>query len=84
MNINFLKTNNSKFKYSNKYSLKNNSIVKALENLHKNFIVAPVDKANGNIAFICKGFYAKRLLKEHPTNNTSKTCTVVKNMYMMQ
>ena len=62
--INFSKTNNSKFKHSNKDYLKNSSIVTALENLHKNFIVAPIGKANGNIVFICKRFYTKRLLKE--------------------
>ena len=30
----------------------------ALDNLHKDFIVVPIDKATGNIALICKIFDA--------------------------
>lgn len=44
-------------KHSNKHTLKKKSIVAALENLHTNFIVAQIDGANGNIAFICKSLF---------------------------
>ena len=30
----------------------------ALDNIHKDFIVVPIDKATGNIALVCKIFYA--------------------------
>lgn len=62
--------------------MKNKSIATALENLHKNFIVAPFDKAYGDIAFICKRFSVQILLKELglTTNNTYKTYTEVNNM----
>ena len=35
-----------------------------LENLHKHFVIAPIDKATGNISLICKRFYAKILVNE--------------------
>ena len=62
--------------------MKNKSIATALENLHKNFIVAPFDKAYGDIAFICKRFSVQILLKELglTTNNAYKTYTLVNNM----
>ena len=80
--INFLETHYSKFKHSSNDSLKNKSIAKALENVHKNFTVAPVDNAYGNIGFIFESFYIQTLLKELAltTNNTSKTYTMVNNM----
>ena len=30
----------------------------ALDNIHKDFIVVPIDKATGNIALVCKILYA--------------------------
>ena len=30
----------------------------ALDNIHKDFVVVPIDKATGNIALICKIFDA--------------------------
>ena len=42
--------------------------------LHKNFVLAPIDKASGNVAVICKRFYAEVLVKElgleGPTSDT--------------
>ena len=29
----------------------------ALDNIHKDFVVIPIDKATGNIALVCKRFY---------------------------
>lgn len=80
--IKAIKIQNGKFIYSNIISLKNKSIATALENLHKNFIVAPFDKAYGDIAFICKRFSVQILLKELglTTNNAYKTYTLVNNM----
>ena len=35
-----------------------------LEELHRNFVIVPIDKAPNNIGFFCKTFYVKRLLAE--------------------
>ena len=35
-----------------------------LEQLHKQFVVVPIDKASNNLAIICKRYYAEVLLKE--------------------
>jgi len=37
---------------------------KELQDLHKNLIVVPVDKASNNFSFICKKFYLKILMDE--------------------
>ena len=37
--------------------------MKALANLHQNYIVVPFDKASGNVAFICKIFFDFTLTK---------------------
>lgn len=39
-------------------------IEKDLENLHKNLVIVPVDKASNNFSFICKKFYLKVLMDE--------------------
>ena len=44
--------------------LRNRECVAALEDLKERFIITPIDKAAGNVAFICKRFYAQILLKE--------------------
>ena len=45
----------------------------ALDNIHKDFVVVPIDKATGNIALICKIFYVitreLRLNKNHRLPN---------------
>ena len=35
-----------------------------LTELHKKFVIVPIDKASNNVAFICKRFYITRLLDE--------------------
>ena len=35
----------------------------ALRNIHKGFVVVPLDKATGNTAFICKRFYCSAFAK---------------------
>ena len=44
--------------------LKNDSSLSCLEDLQKQFVLVPIDKAANNIAFICKSFYIKRILDE--------------------
>ena len=36
----------------------------ALDNIHKDFVVVPIDKATGNIALVCKRFYASVINRE--------------------
>ena len=45
-------------------SLSSPDIKTALDSLHKDFVITPIDKANGNVAVICKRFYADILFKE--------------------
>ena len=35
----------------------------ALEELKKLYVIVPIDKASGNVAFVCKRFYALVLIK---------------------
>ena len=49
-----------------------------LEQLHRHFVIVPIDKAANNYAFICKSFYVSKLLNEvgingNPNNTYSKT-----------
>ena len=47
----------------------------ALDNILKDFVVVPVDKATGNIALACKRFYASAITRELGLNNNSSTDT---------
>ena len=47
----------------------------ALDNIHKYFAVAPIDKATGNIALVCKRFYTSGITRELGLNNNSSTDT---------
>ena len=60
-------------------NINNPEIANSLENLQKKFIIAPIDKATGNVAIICKRFYASVLLKELGlvANNSSKTYEII-------
>ena len=49
----------------------------ALKQLHKNYVITPIDKATGNVAFICKRFYAKILLEELDLNTSNKDKTYI-------
>lgn len=44
--------------------LKSPECTKALEDLHNQFVIVPIDKASSNIALVCKRFYAEVLMKE--------------------
>lgn len=47
-----------------KPSLQDEEVQSALSDLHKNFVVVPIDKASNNVALICKRFYIQKLLDE--------------------
>ena len=53
-----------------------------LDKIHNDFVVVPIDKATGNIALICKRFYAYVIVKElglmnSNANNTYKVVTKI-------
>ena len=50
-------------------------IKNALYNIHKDFVVVPIDKTTGNIALVCKIFYASVITRELGLNNNSSTDT---------
>ena len=45
--------------YTNKHMdcLSSPDVKNALDNIHKDSVVVPIDKATGNIALVCKRFY---------------------------
>ena len=47
----------------------------ALDSIHKDFVVVPIDKATGNIALVCKRFYASVITRELRLNNNSSRDT---------
>ena len=59
-------------------ALKDLDCVNALQQLHSNYVIAPIDKATGNVAVICKRFYAMVLFKELGITNSSTTKTYKK------
>ena len=66
---------NSLHTYYNDDSLSSPSVKNALNDIHTKYVVVPIDKATGNIALICKRFYATVIVKELGLgpNNTSST-----------
>ena len=44
--------------------LKDPTVKAYLDNLHKNFVIVPIDKASNNVAFVCKRFYITSILDE--------------------
>ena len=63
--------------YTNKHMdyLSSPDVKNALDNIHKGFVVVPIDKATGNIALVCKRFYASVITRELGLNNNSSTDT---------
>ena len=57
----------------------------ALENVQKDFVVVPIDKATGNIALVCKRFYASVIAKELGlgNNNTTDTYNSINNTLLL-
>ena len=44
--------------------LKRPDVITCLENLHKNYVIVPIDKAANNVSIICKRYYVEVILKE--------------------
>ena len=63
--------------YANKHMdcLLSPDVKNALDNIHKDFVVVPIDKATGNIALVCKRFYASVITRELGLSNNSSTNT---------
>ena len=59
------------YSYKNTDCLSSPDLKNALHNIHKNFVVVPIDKATGTIVFKCKRFYASAIAKELGLNNNS-------------
>ena len=59
--------------YTNKRKdyLSSPDVINALANVHKNFVVVPIDKANDNIALVYKRFYASVITRELGLNKNS-------------
>ena len=47
-----------------KPALEDDEVVAALADLHRRFVVVPIDKATNNVALICKRYYIQKLLDE--------------------
>ena len=61
-----------KFKpYNAKSVLKDPEVIKYLAQLHRYFVIVPIDKASNNFAFICKSFYVSKLLDEVGLNGNA-------------
>ena len=43
--------------------LKQPGVIEYLENLHKNFVLVPIDKAANNICILCKRYYVEVILQ---------------------
>ena len=52
-------------------SLKQKQVKEALDDIHNQYVITPVDKASGNVAIICKRFYAQVLVEELGLKNKS-------------
>ena len=63
--------------YTNKHRdcLSSLDVKNTLDNIHKTFVVVPIDKATGNIVLVCKRFYASVITRELGLNNNSSTDT---------
>ena len=61
--------------YTNKYMdcLYSPDVKNALNNIHKDFVVVPIDKVTRNIDLVCIRFYASGITRE--LNNNSSTNT---------
>ena len=63
--------------YTNKHRdcLSSSNVKNALDKIHKDFVIVPINKATGNIALVCKRFYASVMNRESGLNNNSDTDT---------
>ena len=56
---------------TDKQVLKSTECLRALEHLHEQFVVVPIDKASSNIALVCKRFYAQVFISELGLDNAN-------------
>jgi len=56
------------------------SVTKSLDELHKQFVVVPADKASNNIIFVCKAYYLQCLLNELNLSDNNPTVTTYKKV----
>ena len=70
--------------YSNKHMdcLSSPDVKNALDNIHKDFAFVSIDKATGNIALVCKRFYASVITRELGLKNNSSTDTRILVAYL--
>ena len=63
--------------YTNKHRefLSSPDVKNTLDNIHKDFVVVPIDKATGNIGLISKKIHASVITRELGLNNNSPTDT---------
>ena len=47
----------------------------AVDNVHKDFVVVPIDKTTGNIALVCKIFYTSVITRKLGLSNNSSIDT---------
>ena len=52
--------------------------------MHKDFLVPPIDKSTGNIAFVCKRFYATVIVKELGLITTHLQVLIIKSTTYLQ
>ena len=55
-------------------------VIDNLEELHRKFVVVPIDKATGNISLICKRFYASVIINELGLRDPSNTYKPINNI----
>ena len=66
---------NKLYTTKHKVCLSSPDVINALDSMHKDFVVLPIDKATGNIDLVCKSFYASVITRELGLNNDSSTDT---------
>ena len=62
---------NNLFTNKHRDCLSSPDVKNTLHNIHKDIAVVPVEKATGNIALVCKRFYASVITRELILNNNS-------------
>ena len=55
----------------------------ALDKIHKDFVVVPIDKTTGNIALVCKRFYASVITRELGLINNSSTDRLLEDCWWL-
>ena len=67
--------------YTNKHKdcLSSQDVINVLDNIDKDFVAVPIDKATSNIALVGKRFYASVITREFGLNHNSSTDTYNNN-----